>query len=122
MKRELLFELCIYCLCIALVAFLWHKPVILMLCFIVTSILVFIKWHTRSDLFFYFTAFVIGSVAESIAINFGAWNYSKPFYLIPIWLPLLWGIAALIVKNMSETLLKKRVESEPEHGKQDPGV
>jgi hypothetical protein len=90
--------------------------------FIFTSILVFIRWHTRSDLVFYFTAFVIGSVAESIAIYFGAWKYSKPFYLIPIWLPLLWGIAALIVKNMSETLLKRRVYNEQKQGKQDAGL
>jgi hypothetical protein len=41
-----------------------------------------------------------------VAIYFGAWEYSKKFFLIPIWLPLLWGIGALIVENMSETLLE----------------
>jgi hypothetical protein len=46
-------------------------------------------------------------IGESVGIYFGAWDYSKKFFLIPIWLPLLWGIGALIVENMSETLLRK---------------
>jgi hypothetical protein len=109
MKRELLFELIIYVLSLTLAALLWHRTVILMLCYVVISIVIFIRWHTKSDLFFYGVAFGLGPIGESAAIYFGAWEYSKPFYLIPIWLPLLWGIAAVLVKNISETLLKKRV-------------
>lgn len=107
MKRDLTLELCIYALCIILVGLLWHKPVILTICYAVISLVVLIKWHTKSDLFFYFVAFVLGPAGESVAIYFGAWKYSEPFYLIPLWLPFLWGICALFVKNISETLLKK---------------
>jgi len=108
MKKELLFELIIYFLCVALAGFLWHKPIILTVCYAVITIITLIKWHTKSDLFFYFVAFVLGPLGESIGIYFGAWQYSKPFYLIPIWLPLLWGIAALFIKNISENLLRRR--------------
>jgi hypothetical protein len=107
MKKELTLELGIYALCIALVGALWHKPVMLTICYVLVSIVVFIKWHKRSDLFFYFVAFVLGPVGESVAIYLGAWKYSKPLYLIPLWLPFLWGICALFVKNISETLLKR---------------
>lgn len=106
MKKELLFELCLYALCIILAGFLWDKPVLLIVCYAVISMTVFTKWHTKSDLFFYFVAFVLGPIGESVAIYFGAWVYSKPFYLIPLWLPFLWGICALFMKNISETLLK----------------
>jgi hypothetical protein len=106
MKKELIFELSVYAVLLMLVAILWNTPVILTVCYGVMSLVILLVWHTKRDLFFYFVAFILGSLGESIAIYFGAWKYSKPFYLIPLWLPFLWGIAALVVKNISETLLK----------------
>ncbi len=108
MKKELLFELGVYTLCIVLVGTLWNKPVTLTLCYIVISILVLMRWHTKSDLLFYFITFVLGPVGEAVAIYRGAWEYSKPLYLIPSWLPFLWGICALSLKNISETILRGR--------------
>jgi len=108
MKKELAFELGIYALCVLLAGFLWDRPCILTTCYVFISIILLIKWHTKSDLIFYFVAFVLGSLAESVAIYLGGWKYSKPFFLIPLWLPFLWGICAVFVKNISETLLKAR--------------
>jgi hypothetical protein len=105
MKKELAFELGIYALCIILVGLLWHRPVILTICYVIISIVVLIKWHTKSDLLFYFVTFALGPIGESVAIYLGAWKYSKPLYLIPSWLPFLWGICALFLKNISETIL-----------------
>ena len=67
-----------------------------------------IKWHERSDVIFYLVAFALGPIGEVFAIYLGAWQYSKPFYLIPIWLPFLWGISALFVKKLSETLIEAK--------------
>jgi hypothetical protein len=106
MKKELIFELSIYVVSLILVVALWNKPVVLTVCYAVISILILFKWHTIRNLYYYFVAFILGSIAESIAVYFGAWEYSKPFYLIPLWLPFVWGIAALLIKNISETLLK----------------
>jgi len=48
---------------------------------------------------------IAGAIAEIIGIYFGAWSYSKPFfYGIPIWLPFLWGIAALFLIKLSESI------------------
>jgi hypothetical protein len=105
MKKEPPFELGIYALCIILVGLLWHRPVILIICYVTISIIVLIKWHTKSDLLFYFATFVLGPLGESVAIYPRAWKYSRPLYLIPSWLPFLWGICALFLKNISETLL-----------------
>jgi hypothetical protein len=63
------------------------------------------KWHTKNDLLFYFITFLLGPIGESVAIYLGAWKYSKPLYLIPSWLPFLWGICALFLKHISETIL-----------------
>jgi len=107
MKRELAFELGLYAICIALAGLLWHRPVLLTICYVAISTVALMKWHTKGDLLFYFVTFVLGPAGESAAIYFGAWTYSKPLFLIPLWLPFLWGICALFMKNISETLLKR---------------
>ena len=106
MKKELAFELCIYVISVASAGFFWRKPAILTISYVVISVVMLTKWHERRDLILYFVAFGLGPIGEAFAIYLGAWRYSKPFYLIPIWLPLLWGISALFVKKISETLLK----------------
>ncbi len=106
MKKELAFELSLYALCIVLAGSLWHKPVLLTICYVLISIGVLAKWHSKSDLLFYFITFVLGPIGESVAIYRGAWEYTRPLYLIPSWLPFLWGICALFLKNISETILK----------------
>jgi len=105
-KKELVFELCIYAISVALAGLLWRKPPILAISYMIISMIMLIKWHGRSDLIFYLTAFGLGPIGEAFAIYLGAWQYLKPFYLIPIWLPFLWGITALFLKKTSETLLK----------------
>lgn len=105
MKKEFAIEIGIFAICITLTSLFWRFPFLLAACFILISIYMLYLWHTKSDFIFYFVAFVLGPVAETIAIYFGAWKYSKPFYLIPIWLPFLWGITALFMKKLSETLL-----------------
>jgi hypothetical protein len=59
-KKELIFELSVYVLCILLVAFLWHKPSSLMVCYIAITFVVLLKWHTKGDFLFYGVAFILG--------------------------------------------------------------
>ncbi len=106
MKKELVFELCIYVVSVVSAGFLWREPGILTIFYVVITIIMLTKWHERNDVIFYLVAFSLGPIGEAFAIYFGAWRYSKPFYLIPIWLPLLWGISGLFVKKISETLLR----------------
>jgi len=60
----------------------------------------------QKDTFFYVVAFILGSSGEFVAVYAGAWEYSKPFYLIPVWLPFAWSISALFMKNISEIILR----------------
>ncbi len=108
MKKELSFELCIYAISVALSGLFWRRPAILGISYVIISMIMLIKWHEKSDLIFYFVAFSLGPIGEAFAVYLRAWQYSKPFYLIPIWLPFLWGISALFLKNISETLLKAK--------------
>jgi hypothetical protein len=107
MTKDLFFELGMYAICVILAAALWHKPIWLMLCYVLMSLILFTKWHTKSDTLFYIVAFILGPLGEFVAVSFGAWKYSKPFHIVPVWLPFVWGISALFMKNISETLLRK---------------
>jgi hypothetical protein len=107
MKSMLIIVLGIYALSVALACILWRNPVALALCYILISLFMLSKWHAKSDLVFYFTAFVLGPIGELAATHYGAWKYSRPIFLIPLWLPLLWGTALLFMKKLCETLQKK---------------
>jgi hypothetical protein len=107
MKRKLVTRAILYALCIVLVSMFWQRPVILSLCLVVITVVMISKWHEKSDLTFYFAAFVLGPTGETVAAYFGAWKYSKPLYLIPIWLPFLWGVVGLFLKRLCDTLLTK---------------
>ena len=104
MKKELLTALGVYVLCVILAKSLWHFSSILALCYLCVSAFVLWRWYSASNLIFYFVAFILGPVGEIFAVHGGAWAYSKPLFLIPIWLPFVWGITALIIKKVSETI------------------
>jgi len=106
MKKQLIIQIVIFALAIGLTSLLWRRPVVLTICLALLSATLLYKWHAKSDLVFYFVPFFLGPLAEGIAIYFGAWQYSKPLVLIPIWLPVLWGIASLFMKKMCEIILR----------------
>ncbi len=68
-----------------------------------------VEWNMRNILL-YIAVLVSGPGAEAIAIYFGAWNYTNPTWGgIPIWLPFVWGNAALYivrVKALIDSVIK----------------
>ena len=82
-----------------LVGSLWHKPVTLTICYVVISIVVLMKWHTKSDLLFYFITFILGPLGESVAIYLGAWKYSRPLLLDSIMVTLLMGYLRSVLEK-----------------------
>lgn len=100
-----------YGACIALASMLWRSPMVLVAGFLALSTLMLWRWHRTDDLIFYFLPFFLGPVGEMVAIYHGAWRYSQPFLLIPIWLPFAWGCAALYMKKTADVLLARRRRS-----------
>jgi hypothetical protein len=107
MKRQIVALLLIYALCIALASFLWSHPIILSVCLVLIGVFMLHRWHSKTDLLFYSVAFLLGPLGEAIAVRSGAWSYSKPTFLIPLWLPLLWGIVGVFLKKLCESLAAK---------------
>jgi len=104
MKKQISALLSIYALCIVLACLLWSSPVFLSGCFLLIGVSMLYRWHSKTDLLFYFVAFTLGPLGEAVAVRSGAWTYSKPIFLIPLWLPLLWGIIGLFLKKLCESL------------------
>jgi len=54
----------------------------------------------------YLVAILGGPIAEAVAIHFGLWMYADPAFLgFPIWLPFVWGNAALYVLSWKTRII-----------------
>lgn len=77
---------------------LYGHPYILLLALTALSA-VFLLLHKKMAYLYVFaiTAF-FGPLAEAVAIYFGAWTYAIPQFIgIPVWLPVLWGLAGVFI-------------------------
>jgi hypothetical protein len=102
----------IYALCVGLACLLWQRPLVLTLAYGLLSVFVLWRWHSRSDVLYFALAAVLGSLGEFIAVGFGAWEYSRPWINIPMWLPPAWGIACLYLKKTTEALVETKAGTE----------
>jgi hypothetical protein len=98
----------IYGLSIALAAALWEHPLLLMGCYGFLSVLILLVWHEKADVIAYTTIAVLGPLGEAVAVYYGAWAYAKSSFLVPVWLPLLWGIAGLFLRRLLWMLTEKQ--------------
>jgi hypothetical protein len=95
-----------YLACVIAAGLLWQRPGALLGVYCVLAAVLLWRWHTRSDLFFFFVPCVLGPVGEFLAVRLGAWSYTDSRFLLPLWLPPAWGIAMLFMKKTAETLLE----------------
>ena len=101
---ELVLLLLVYGLCFALASVLWAHPGWLTLCYAFVSIFTLLKWHTKADLVSYAAAVILGPLGEAVAVHYGAWTYAESSFLVPMWLPLLWGIAGFFLRRLTWTM------------------
>ena len=108
-EKELVLDVIRFVLGVAAIALL-YKNNTLLVAIMLTGWLIAIKtWHRKEDIYIFVIAAAAGTIAEAVAIKFGAWHYSNPTALgVPIWLPLLWGSAVVFIKRFSETVIRFR--------------
>lgn len=86
-----------------LTSVLWRTPVALTALLIVTGVAIYALRPSRTSACVYVVGFVFGPLAEGVSIRTGAWEYASPTFLgIPLWLPFVWGIAALFIQNTAD--------------------
>jgi hypothetical protein len=83
----------------------WMYPLKLAMFLLGQIILVMVVNKRKRDEFWVVVGGTLGPIAEILAIGGGAWEYTAPYFFgIPIWLPLLWGLAALFGRRVVEEL------------------
>jgi uncharacterized membrane protein YoaT (DUF817 family) len=86
-----------------LTSVLWHYPVALIAVLLVTALGIYVIRPSATSVVVYMTGFVFGPIAEAVSISTGAWEYDTTHLLgVPVWLPFVWGNAALFIQNMAE--------------------
>ena len=111
-------SLLIYVACIAPAALMWQRPLALAAVYVVIATGLLAWRHSRADLVYFFVPFFMGPAGELFAVRYGAWTYEGTETL-PIWLPFVWGIAGLFMKNLSEALAGSAgggARGRPSHG------
>ena len=111
-RRELVLLFLIYGLCIVLASSLWEHPLMLTGCYALVSVFILLKWHTRADVVAYASTAILGLLGEAISVHYGAWTYTKPAFLIPLWLPLLWGVAGFFLRRLIANITNRASEEE----------
>jgi hypothetical protein len=87
------------------VVFLFRYNFILTLVLIFISILALILWRSKSNFLLYILCGFGGMVMEAIVVGSGAWTYAFPNFIgIPYFLPFLWGITGIFIKEFSDFL------------------
>ncbi len=102
MKRILTIEVGLAIACVTLTALLFNRPYILTALLAGIGIVFLYRSTSKNAYHIFIGAGLGGAISEMIAIYAGAWTYTVPqMILIPLWLPLLWGNAALFIVAMS---------------------
>ena len=103
--KVLLVDVLLLVVAVALVSLLYKQTVLLTIIMVAGWAIALKLWHSKNDIATLLAGAVAGTLAESIAVMTGAWKYANPTLLgIPLWLPLLWGGAAMFIRKFADTL------------------
>ncbi len=92
---------------VILVSIFWRDNLLLSALLVILGTVTLRFWHTKSDKMFFIVPAILGPSMEAVCIYFGAWAYSNPTFLIPVWLPLVWGIAGISIGRISNYFIKR---------------
>jgi uncharacterized membrane protein YoaT (DUF817 family) len=80
---------------------LFHNEFLLLLAFAgATGLLFLVGYHRRQDIVPGILAAVLGTAMETACILAGGWQYSVAMFGTPLWLPLCWFNAFLIMRRV----------------------
>ena len=95
-----------------LVALLWKSvPLLTFLLATIGGLMIVIGDNFLGDLLLFISCGAMGTLAELLSIHYGAWAYALPSFAgIPLWLPFLWGTAAVFMKRTSAAISYARAK------------
>ncbi len=88
------------------VCLLWPYNWMLFLVLMVLAVVMLWLEKQKKEVKLFVFCGLTGAVAEIIAIVAGAWTYANAdLYNIPVWLPVLWGIAAVYMSRAYRSII-----------------
>jgi len=112
---EALAELAILAIGLTLLVLFWENNLLASVLVLLVYLLIRFLWPKKHDDIYFITGGIIGPVVEIICIHFGIWSYTNPSGLgIPLWLPLAWGLATVMITRIAGTILQQKTENKKE--------
>jgi hypothetical protein len=106
--RAVLRDLLIFALAVLFVIIFWRNNFLVAFLLLLVYLLRSFFGYQKDDHVIFVVGALLGSSAEIIATSRGIWTYTNPTFLnIPIWLPFAWGIGAVLIIRIAQTLTKK---------------
>ncbi len=107
LEKELFFDIALFAVGIAFISLFYMNNILLLLLLILLCVFGLKFWYKKHDTYFFVSGAIIGPIGEIVAIHFGAWYYTNPTVLgIPVWLPIVWGLAVVLIKRAAEIFVK----------------
>ena len=108
-KQKLAFPLIFILITLITVSLFWKNSLLLSFLLILLAYLKHKLYPISKEFLCFVIAGLIGSLGESLVIFRGSWSYTSPnFFNIPLWLPLLWGLAGTTGIVLYEALIRKK--------------
>jgi len=109
--KNILFN-CIFAILALVFPILFYKNNLLATILLLTiSIIGLLKWKSWITLILFIFGGIWGPISEIIAIQYGVWEYTLPnFFSVPIWLFILWGMAAAFLYQTALEFIKLGVK------------
>ena len=107
--KPLVFDVMLFFVLVLLLSFLYQNNLLLTIVLAVFGLTVTKFFPHKNDLWYFFPAAILGSLGEVIAVSYGVWQYANPTLAgVPLWLPLGWGLSAMIAIRVSHDLIQLR--------------
>jgi hypothetical protein len=103
---------CVFALLAVIFPVLFYRNILLTTILLsVVAIVGLLKWKSWVTLIIFIFGALWGPISESIAIHYGVWQYAVSNFLnVPIWLFVLWGMAAAFLYQTALEFIKLGVK------------
>lgn len=106
-EKEVIYDMAAFSIGIAIISFFWRDNLLLLSLLALACLIGMKSWYRKHDIYFFVAGAIVGPAAEIVCVHFGTWQYTNPTLLgIPVWLPLAWGLAVMLIKRIAGTFVK----------------
>lgn len=104
-RKDLLLAVVAFGVLVLSIVRLWPNNALLTFVILFQNLLALWVWRQRRSVICFVTTALIGTLAELVFVDSGAWAYANPTALgLPLWFPLSFGQAGLLGQKVVDLL------------------